>query len=193
MGLIIFFIIGLFCAAYVLIKRHNKTKSKVQEGYTLVNIDEFKAKFKYSSVVPWDVFCIISDAEFDGKKEIAIPTNRIKEIELAFKADKELSESISRCAERNNRGMQQEKTGDIDGAIALYEENISDTYPATHSYDRLMVLYRRRKDYYNELRVIESAIEKFTSFNFERYAKDISRWKERKIKTQELRDKSTSK
>ena len=89
--------------------------------------------------------------------------------------------------------MQQEKTGDIDGAIALYEENISDTYPATHSYDRLMVLYRRRKDYYNELRVIESAIEKFTSFNFERYAKDISRWKERKIKTQELRDKSTSK
>lgn len=193
MCLITFFIIGLFCAVYVLIKRHNKTKSKVQEGYTLVNIDEFKAKFKYSPVVPWDVFCIISDAEFEGKKEIAIPTARLQEIETALKADKELSESISRCAERNNKGMQLEKTGDIEGAIAMYEANISDTYPATHSYDRLMVLYRKNRDYDNELRIIKSAIERFTSFNHDRYAKDISRWEERMAKAIELKNKAESK
>lgn len=161
--------------------------------YTIVNIAELKAKFGYSPIIPWDICCTISEAEFEGKKEIAIPTTRLQEIETAFKADKELSESISRCAERNNKGMQLEKSGDIEGAIATYEANISDTYPATHSYDRLIVLYRRKKDYNNELRVIESAIGKFSSLNCDRYTKDITRWKERMAKTMELKDKADNK
>lgn len=161
--------------------------------YTIVKIAELKAKFGYSPIVPWDIVCTISEAEFEGKEEVSIPTTRLQEIETAFKADKERSESISRCAERNNKGMQLEKSGDIEGAIAMYEANISDTYPATHSYDRLIVLYRRKKDYNNELRVTESAIDKFSSLNCDRYTKDITRWKERIAKTMELKDKAGNK
>jgi hypothetical protein len=72
---------------------------------------------------------------------------------------------IDRVAELNNKGIQLEKDGDIQGAIQVYEENIRLEYPATHSYERLMVLYRKNKDVQNEKRVIEIAIKVFSNAN----------------------------
>ena len=73
------------------------------------------------------------------------------------------------CAASNNRGIELEKSGRIDEAIRVYEANIAgDCYPACHSFDRLMVLYRKRKDYTNEIRVITKAIEIFTKENLRR-------------------------
>lgn len=68
-------------------------------------------------------------------------------------------------AARNNEGTAYEKAGREDEAIAIYEENIADGYPALHSFDRLMIIYRRRKDYYNEIRVIKKAIDVFSAEN----------------------------
>lgn len=68
-------------------------------------------------------------------------------------------------AARNNEGSAYEKLGREDEAIAIYEENIADGYPALHAFDRLMKIYRRRKDYKNEIRVIERAIEVFFAEN----------------------------
>ena len=52
-----------------------------------------------------------------------------------------------------------EKAGKIGLAIRTYEKNIEgDCYPACHSFDRLMVLYRKRKEYDKELAVIEKAL-----------------------------------
>lgn len=73
------------------------------------------------------------------------------------------------CAASNNRGIELEKSDRIDEAIRVYEANIAgDCYPACHSFDRLMVLYRKRKDFTNEIRVITKAIEIFTKENLRR-------------------------
>ena len=69
---------------------------------------------------------------------------------------------LNDCVERNNKGTELEKAGKISEAIALYEENIKPgCYPALHSFDRLLVIYRKNKDYKNELRVCKRAISVF--------------------------------
>lgn len=78
-------------------------------------------------------------------------------------------EDLYFCVASNNRGIELEKSGHIDEAISVYEANIvGDCYPACHSFDRLMVLYRKRKNYTNEIRVIAKAIEIFTKENLRR-------------------------
>lgn len=79
---------------------------------------------------------------------------------------------LSKVSETNNKGIAFEKEGRIDEAIQVYEENILLKHPATHAYKRLMILYRRNKDYDNELRVIKIAIEVFMQEN-ERRANDV--------------------
>ncbi len=69
---------------------------------------------------------------------------------------------LSECVELNNKGIELEKNGEADAAIEVYEKNIKPgCWPARHSFDRLLVLYRKRKDYTNELRVCKAAIELF--------------------------------
>lgn len=78
-------------------------------------------------------------------------------------------DKLNQCASLNNQGIELEKVGLIDEAIKVYEDNIEgDCYPATHSFERLMVLYRRRKDYANEIRVIEKAVSVFAKENLRR-------------------------
>lgn len=60
---------------------------------------------------------------------------------------------INETAERNNKGSLMEKAGKIDEAIKVYEENITAGNHARHSYNRLMILYRKQKRYDDELRV----------------------------------------
>lgn len=71
--------------------------------------------------------------------------------------DKQLVET----ARLNNLGIELEKEGKIDEAIETYEKNISLGYKATHSFDRLRILYRKRKDYENMIRVIKREGEVF--------------------------------
>lgn len=76
-----------------------------------------------------------------------------------------VNQLLQDTAARNNEGTAYEKLGREDEAIAVYEENIADGYPALHAFDRLMKIYRRRKDYKNEVRVIGRAIEVFFAEN----------------------------
>lgn len=71
--------------------------------------------------------------------------------------------TIDRTAYLNKVGIGLEKDGDIDGAISVYEENIKIRRSASHAYDRLLVLYRKRGDVENEKRVLEIAISIFGS------------------------------
>ena len=64
-------------------------------------------------------------------------------------------------ARLNNEGIAFEKEGKIDEAIETYEKNISLGFKATHSFDRLRILYRKRKDYENMARVIKREGEVF--------------------------------
>ena len=53
----------------------------------------------------------------------------------------------------------------IDEAINVYEKSIVPQLPAKHPYERLAILYRKRKDYVNEIRVLTTAISVFMKEN----------------------------
>lgn len=94
--------------------------------------------------------------------------------------------------DRNLKGKELEKEGDIEGAIALYEQNISEGFAGNHPYDRLAIIYRKKKDYSEEIRVLERAI-----YVFENYASPdrpdvipkLEVFKERLQKAQHLNEK----
>lgn len=82
---------------------------------------------------------------------------------------------LPRCTEYNNLGIEYEKQGNIPLAISTYEENVKPgSYPARHAYDRLLVLYRKQKDYRNELRVCKLAVSVFKE---EKYKKRLEKIK----------------
>lgn len=94
--------------------------------------------------------------------------------------------------DRNLNGKELEKEGDIEGAIALYEQNVAEGFAGNHPYDRLAIIYRKNKAYSEEIRVLERAI-----FVFENYASQdrpdvqpkLEAFKERLQKAQQLNEK----
>lgn len=79
-----------------------------------------------------------------------------------FDAYQEKMRKLSMCTELNNKGIELEKAGEIEAAIAVYELNISDKcYPATHAFNRLLVLYRKSKNYKAEKKVCQKALRLF--------------------------------
>lgn len=93
------------------------------------------------------------------------------------------SKSLSETVNNNNIGIAFEKSGNIDSAIEAYERNLDIAYPALHSYERLMVLYRKEKRYDDEIRVIEKAINDFPIKSHKTY---IQKWKDRLEKAKKL-------
>lgn len=55
--------------------------------------------------------------------------------------------------ERNQRGSEAEQQGNLDAAIELFEANLVDGFTGQHSYDRLRIIYTKRKDWPNVIRV----------------------------------------
>ena len=97
---------------------------------------------------------------------------------LKQKQEEELEEiSQQEVQDENSRliklGIDLEKEGMINEAIAVYEKAIIPQLPATHPYDRLMILYRKKKDYYNEIRIIKIAISVFMKENERRAGRII--------------------
>lgn len=60
---------------------------------------------------------------------------------------------------RNTEGREMEKQGRVDEAINLYEANVADKVDAPFPYDRLRIIYTKRKDYQNAIRVCEAFLE----------------------------------
>ena len=97
---------------------------------------------------------------------------------LKQKQEEELEEiSQQEVQDENSRliklGIDLEKEGMINEAIAVYEKAIIPQLPATHPYDRLMILYRKKKDYDNEIRIIKIAISVFMKENERRAGRAI--------------------
>lgn len=70
-------------------------------------------------------------------------------------------EILNRQVDRNLMGIKYEKEGLVDKAIELYEQNIKENFDGNHPYDRLTVIYRKRKQIDDEIRVLEKAIYVF--------------------------------
>lgn len=150
-------------------------------GFTYVTPEEYKSMF---AVLPQDVFYSNNEVSLNGNTFFKIKTPVYEKIKKKQNEYQEKVRMLNQCAELNDKGIALEKSGDISSAIAIYEENISgNCYPATHSFDRLIVLYRKSKDYENEIRVIKKAIKVLK----------MEKYKERLIKANELLTKSKKK
>lgn len=80
----------------------------------------------------------------------------IADLSCEFFADKD--DQLSMQVFRNLEGIRLEKEGQVDMAIELYEANISENFEGSHPYDRLAIIYRKRKQIDDEIRVLEKAI-----------------------------------
>jgi len=61
--------------------------------------------------------------------------------------------------DRNLNGKTLEAAGEVDKAIALYEENVSDLFSGDHPYDRLRVIYTKRKQFAEAIRVCRTFVK----------------------------------
>lgn len=69
-----------------------------------------------------------------------------------------MSQQFDKQVERNLRGIELQKTGNIEQAIKLYEQNIKENFEGSHPYNALAVIYRQRKQINDEIRVLEKAV-----------------------------------
>lgn len=113
----------------------------------------------------------------DESKWFTVRTIVLKEWEKKLAEYKDNEKNLNQTATNNNEGIAFEKQGDIASAIEVYENNLEIEYLASHSYNRLMIIYHREKRYEDEVRVIKKAIEVFSSDS--RYSKDVTKWQER--------------
>lgn len=63
--------------------------------------------------------------------------------------------------ERNSEARMAEQEGNLNRALKLYEKNIKEEYADEFAFERLMIIYRRQKEYKDELRVINRGIKVF--------------------------------
>jgi tetratricopeptide (TPR) repeat protein len=60
--------------------------------------------------------------------------------------------------DRNLKGIEFEKKGELEKAIRLYEKNVEEDFEGNHPYDRLAIIYRKRGEYEGEIRILRKAI-----------------------------------
>lgn len=141
--------------------------------------------WKYMSVLPPDLFAELSKLSLQGTCA-QITTSTIIELDKRLAERKAKDKALSDCTRLNNKGKEYEKAWKIALAIRTYEKNIAgDCYPASYSFDRLMVLYRKRKEYDKELAVIEKALVVFDSVDLH------SKYENRKLKVIMLQNRQS--
>lgn len=142
-------------------------------------IDFVKFHKKYLSVSFLDdninkkvLYCIARD-----NKYIYITKEQLQRLEAMLEKKNKEEKVLQLTAELNNKGIAEEKKGNINSAIKFYEENIKIGGAATHSYERLMILYRKQKKYDNEISIIKIAIKTFSKENKRLYLNKLSKTK----------------
>lgn len=132
------------------------------------------------------------------EQELIILKNRCDELQLQYEKTLDNTESSTidfndLGYELNQKGMEFEKNSDIDNAIKYYELSIENNFEGTYPYNRLTILYRKKKDYCNEIRVIENAIIIFENIQNQGYrdvTTTINKFKDRLEKAKKLQQKN---
>ena len=83
----------------------------------------------------------------------------------------------------NLAGIELENAGNVDSAVSLYEYNVTQNFEGSHPYERLCIIYRKRKKYDDEIRVANKAIQNLAQSNKKEY------FKNRAIKATDLKNK----
>lgn len=101
----------------------------------------------------------------DERKCFTVKKSQLKKWGADLAKYKVSEGKMEQTADNNNKGIAYEKEGDIPSAISMYEQNLDIGYPATHSYDRLMALYRKSGEKEKEKRVINIAVQVFSGID----------------------------
>ena len=118
-------------------------------------------------------------------KQLEFSDDEIKILEEKAEKLNLFNEILYQTATLNNLGIQFEKNNELDKAIEAYEKNILIGYTATHSFTRLMIIYRKLKKYDEEIRVIKTGMAVMSS----KYPEICEEWSMRLIKTISLHAK----
>lgn len=153
-----------------------------------ISVDDFEPYAAYASE---QLNSEYHQALLWGRQYIEIPIADFEEAKDKYTKMRLWERDLAITCCRNNDGITFEKGGKIEEAIKVYEENIELGVPAMHSYTRLMIIYRRLKDYDNEQRVIRRAIEVYEKS--ELAADDVEKWKLRLEKSKLLQSKQANK
>ena len=85
--------------------------------------------------------------------------NRKPSFEEKEASMKVASQLLDVMVDRNLNGKTLEAAGEVDRAITLYEENVSDLFEGDHPYDRLRVIYTKRKQFAQAIRVCRTFVK----------------------------------
>lgn len=158
--------------------------------FKMYSVATFQDTYNYGLLdkeVGEDVFWRLMEAENNGQLFFKVFDDEMERIVAEQKCVEEFNYKIARAAELNNEGIALEKSGDIAGAIAKYEENIlPEARLSHHPFKRLCVLYRKAGEYDNEIRVIESFLAREdakTSPERQYYQERLAKAKSYKLKT----------
>lgn len=135
----------------VKLQEYYKLQDLLKRGYVFVTQKQLE---KYRRVMDGEVFTSYLLADSPSSK-IPVLQSDLDRFEREYQEQRVYEKKLKQCAALNNRGIAFEKEGKVKSAINCYEKNIESDYPARHSYDRLLVLYRKAKDIDNEIRVCE--------------------------------------
>lgn len=142
-------------------------------GEVKVKRSYLDANFKEGAIMDEETFFAMEDN--DGY--VTLDEKKLKQMQTQKDIYENAKARMATTVALSTKGIEQEKSGEEDAAIATYEECIKTGYPATHAYDRLLVIYRKRKDYENEKRVCLLAIDTF---------KTIQKYQDRLAKIESL-------
>lgn len=157
------------------------TTARLERLYRKHHYGDKRVFLDLSTVTPHEWIFLPDDIESElGRSSrdsvVSVPEDLITEWKSALEEYDEFNRRLGETCENNNRGIELEKLGQIDEAIKVYEKNISIGYLATHAYERLRIIYKRRKDPANELRVLRAGIALFEPANDERFLQALSEY-----------------
>lgn len=72
-----------------------------------------------------------------------------------------------------DEAIKAEREGDLEHAATLYEQAIKEKPTDEFSYNRLMIVYRKLKQYKHELRVINKAVKNFKEAHVKKTGKEL--------------------
>jgi hypothetical protein len=125
-----------------------------------LHIDDYDKKLRFGCTLAFGaneagsrISTSFIDAKVNGFHYFVISKSDFEHVSQKHNEHVERERRLSKTVELNFKGKDFEKEGKIDEAIQCYEENVKLGYPAMMSYDRLLILYRKKKDYENEKRI----------------------------------------
>lgn len=141
-----------------------------------VQVDISQKEFSDQALPPPEFYFKMILNRPDTYPIVSIPKSLLDSWKKAMSEKIHFESVLMETTSNNNLGMESERSGNIDEAIAYYEKNIEIGYPATHSYERLRILYRRRHDIQNELRVLRAGVALFEQKNNDRFIQALSEY-----------------